>query len=153
MALFLTFLVLPAVEIYLFIVVGGAIGGLTAVALTVLTALIGAFLVRMQGLQVMRRAQESMDRGEAPVAEAVDGVGLFVAGALLFVPGFLTDFVGALLLVPAVRRGIGAVLLARMVTVRAARRQRRGDGVIEGEFEIVDDEDDGPPTDPQRRLR
>ncbi|MBI1180717.1 MAG: membrane protein FxsA [Alphaproteobacteria bacterium] len=136
LALFLTFLVLPTVEIYLFIVVGGLIGGLPAVALTLLSALVGAYLVKRQGLQVMMRAQGSLERGETPVQEVMEGVCLLVAGGLLFVPGFLTDAVGLLLLVPAIRRGVGAALLSRVLTIRTARR-RSGETVVEGDFQVV----------------
>ncbi len=133
---FLIFLIsIPAIEIYLFISVGGAVGAGTTVLLTVLTAAIGLFLVRAQGLAVMRRAQTSIDRGEMPVQEAIHGIALFFAGIMLIIPGFFTDTIGALLLIPFIRQGLGAALMARMIVVRS--KSRAGDGTIDGDYEVV----------------
>lgn len=136
--LILIFLVLPATEIYLFIEIGGWLGAGTTIALTIATAFIGAFLVRAQGMSVARRAQESMERGEAPVQEALDGVALFVAGVLLVVPGFFTDAIGALLLIPLVRQAMGVALMTKLLTMRVRTRTQGPDGsVVDADFEVV----------------
>ncbi|MFN3230657.1 MAG: FxsA family protein [Alphaproteobacteria bacterium] len=126
---------IPAIEIYLFIAVGGAVGAGSTVILTLATAAIGLFLVRAQGLAVMRRAQASIDRGEMPVQEAIDGLALFVAGIMLIIPGFFTDTIGGLLLIPFVRKGLGIALMAKLLVVRSD--QKRPDGTIDGEYEVV----------------
>ena len=149
LALILLFLALPAIEIYLFITVGEWIGPLPTVGLTILTAVVGALLVRAQGLTVMRRAQESVDRGEAPVQEALDGLALFVAGVLLVVPGFFTDAIGGLLLIPVVRHAMGVALMTKLLTMRAQQTryetgQGRGgeDTIVDVEFEVMHPDDD-----------
>lgn len=141
-ALILIFLVLPAVEIFLFIVVGEAIGALATIALVFGAGALGILLVRAQGLQTMRRAQTSIERGDAPVREAVDGLCLFIAGMLLIVPGFLTDILALLLILPGTRRLLARAMAARMTVMSTARRggaarSTAASGVIEGEFEVM----------------
>ncbi|MDX1580321.1 MAG: FxsA family protein [Alphaproteobacteria bacterium] len=161
--LLLVLLAIPAVEILLFVEVGGAIGALPTIGLTVLTAGAGLLIVRAQGIELVSRAQQSMERGEAPLKEVMDGLVLLIAGACLLMPGFFTDAVGGLLLIPLVREAIGVVLLARVLVARTrtaggphpggaqySRQTRRGPNgeiIIEGEFEDV------TPNDPDRRLR
>ena len=147
---------LPLVEIYLFIEVGDQIGAGSTIALTVLTAFVGTLLVRAQGLSVLRRAEASVQRGEAPLKEALDGLSLLVAGVMLLIPGFFTDLIGGLLLIPLVREAIGVALLAKALVARAgpARphgryrdgRYRGGGATVEGDFENItpDEEPDRP---------
>jgi len=92
--LFILFLVIPVVEIYFLITVGSAIGAVTTVALILLTAFIGAFLVRAQGFSTLARVQMQMAKGEMPAIEIFEGLFLLVAGALLLTPGFITDAIG-----------------------------------------------------------
>lgn len=142
--LFLIFVGLPVIEIALFIKVGGLIGVLPTLGLCLLSAVAGIALMRRQGMQALDRLQASVERGGDPVGPIAHGALILVAGALLVVPGFFTDAVGLLLLVPAVRRlliGWGA----SRVTVRAATvvRPRRGPmappQTIDAEYEVVDD--------------
>ncbi len=104
------FIILPLVEIALFIQVGGLIGTLPTVLLVVATAAAGIALLRHQGLATLRRAQDTLGRGEVPALSLLEGAALLVAGALLLTPGFLTDALGFLLLIPPLRRR----LLARL---------------------------------------
>ena len=106
--LFLIFVGLPIVEIALFILVGGAIGVLPTLMLVVLAAVVGIGIVRMQGLTALARLQETVDRGGDPVGPIADGALKAIAGLLLMVPGFLTDALGLLLLLPPVRRALHA---------------------------------------------
>lgn len=101
--LFLAFVGVPILEIALFIQVGGAIGLGWTLALVIGTALLGTMLLRAQGLATMGRARASLDRGEVPMREVFDGACLLVGGALLLTPGFATDTIGFLLLLPPVR--------------------------------------------------
>jgi len=101
--LFLAFTLIPVVEIYLFIKIGGAVGALNTVILVVLTAFFGAYVARMQGLQTMYRVQTSLQQGIMPKEELIDALLIFVAGMVLLTPGFLTDAFGLFLLYPLTR--------------------------------------------------
>jgi UPF0716 protein FxsA len=148
--LFLAFVAVPIIEITVIIKVGGLIGVWQTVALIVLTAAAGSALVRAQGFQVLARAQQSLDRGEFPAEAMVDGLALLVAGVLLLTPGFVTDVMGLVLLVPPARRVIAGWVLRNLLLrghvhvhggFGARRRRPEDDGVIEGEFrEIPPDE-------------
>lgn len=95
--------VLPLTELYVIVQVGDAIGfGLTFLLL-IACSLVGLWIVKRQGVGTWRRAQAQLRAGEVPAAEVVDGAVLLVAGTLLLIPGFVTDFLGALLLLPPVR--------------------------------------------------
>jgi UPF0716 protein FxsA len=113
-ALLLIFLVVPLVEIYVLIEVGGIIGALPTVLACVGTAILGGGLLRWQGFQTLRRAQRNMDRGQIPAMEMFEGVALAMGGALLLTPGFVTDVAGFLCLIPWTRRALIAAALRRM---------------------------------------
>ncbi|MEM7024011.1 MAG: FxsA family protein [Pseudomonadota bacterium] len=98
------FILVPLAEIAVLIEVGGWLGLWPTLGLIVLTAVIGAWMLRRQGLAVLRRAQQQMQQGSPPVAEVFEGFCLVIAGALLLTPGFLTDSAGGLLLLPPVRK-------------------------------------------------
>ncbi len=116
----------PLAEIAALIEVGGLIGGWPTVGAVAATAALGAWLVRLQGLAVLRRARASLAADRVPIREMFDGVCLLVAGVLLLIPGFATDAAGLLLLVPALRG-----LLALRLAHRIAARRRAGGGAIE----------------------
>ncbi|RZO37534.1 MAG: FxsA family protein [Rhodospirillaceae bacterium] len=101
------FIAVPVIEIALFIEVGGWIGLWSTVAIVILTAFAGTTLLRIQGLSVLQRAQESATRNELPVQEVFDGLCLLVAGVLLLTPGFFTDALGFTLFVPLFRELAG----------------------------------------------
>lgn len=104
--LFLILLLVPVVEIYVLISVGSVIGAIPTIALVVCTALLGVMLLRFQGWTTLQRARLSMARGQVPAMEMMSGVVLLIAGILLLTPGFITDALGFLLLVPAVREAL-----------------------------------------------
>ncbi len=106
----LAFILVPVIEIGIFIQVGGEIGLWNTLAVIVVTAFIGTAMLRAQGLRTLHRAQESLARQVFPVAEVFDGLCLLVGGALLLTPGFLTDAVGFLLFLPPVRKAIRGIL-------------------------------------------
>ena len=97
------FILLPALELLLLLQVGAALGVGATFGLIVLTGVVGAALVRRQGLGVLRRIQDETAQGRLPAREMLEGLGLLVAGALLVTPGVLTDVVGFLALVPPLR--------------------------------------------------
>lgn len=145
MRFFLIFiLVLPLLELWLLIRVGGAIGGLATVALVIFTALGGLFLLRRQGLATVLRARSRLEQGEAPAGELVEGVFLAFGGILLLIPGFITDVIGLCCLLPGLRRGVVGWVLRqaawRGVVVRDRGRGSRPDiHTIEGEYHREDD--------------
>lgn len=133
--LFLLFLTVPLAEIYVLLEVGSLIGALPTVGAVVLTAVIGAALVRVQGFSTLAQIRESLDRGEVPAVALVEGAFLLVAGALLLTPGFITDAVGFACLCPPLRRFlITEYLLERLIVSGRRSGTPRDSDVIEGEF-------------------
>lgn len=109
------FLIVPVVEIYILIQVGQVIGALWTVFFVVLTAVIGVQLLKSQGLSTLSRAQQKMNSGEMPAKELLEGFALVIAGAFLLTPGFFTDTVGFLLLIPLTRSLIIGSLVAKLM--------------------------------------
>jgi UPF0716 protein FxsA len=105
--------VVPILELYVFVQVAWAIGFWNALGLVILISLVGAWLVKRQGLWVLRRVQDQVDRGQVPGRTLADGFLLLLAGVLLVLPGFVTDGLGVLLLLPPVRAVVRALVLRR----------------------------------------
>ena len=129
------FLVVPIIEIYLLIQVGQVIGAGWTVLLVVLTAVIGVWLLRIQGLSTLTRAQQRLQENELPAREMLEGVALVIAGAFLLTPGFATDTLGFLLLFPPTRLWLVSIAASRMVvstTMHGQPNSRQGDDVIDG---------------------
>lgn len=124
MRLLLLFILVPLLEIWLLIKVGGRIGATPTIALVVLTAIVGVTLLRLQGLRTLTRANERLRAGEVPAQEMGEGLILAVAGVLLLTPGFATDAVGFACLVPPIRRR----LLAPWLRGLQARSPNSGSG-------------------------
>jgi UPF0716 protein FxsA len=112
--LFLVFLGVPLIEIGLCIAIGQWIGIVPTLAGVVVTALLGSWIIRMQGLSLIAEIQKLMAAGALPAAQMAEGLMLAVAGALLLTPGYFTDTIGFLLFVPAVRRAVFSFLRARV---------------------------------------
>jgi len=117
--LILLFLALPIAELFVIIQVGHVLGVLDTLALLVLISVIGAWLVKREGLSVLRRARAQLDGGLVPGRELVDGSLILLAGALMLTPGFITDAVGLLLLLPPVRAGLRAAVRRRLARTRS----------------------------------
>jgi len=155
------FIGIPLIEIAVFIDVGDRIGLGWTLFLVVATAIAGTAMLRRQGLATLNKARAALDRGEAPVEPVLDAVCLLFAGALLLTPGFVTDTLGALLLIPALRRALQRRVIARLMRDRGGRGgpdQGRGGGavIIDADFSELDDEplDHGSrPTLPGREDR
>lgn len=138
--LLLSFLLVPLLELYLLVKVGGVIGAWPTVALVVFTAVTGALLLRQQGLATVRRVQAMLQRGEVPSIELLEGLVLLVCGALLLTPGFFTDLIALAGLVRPLRRLLIRSFLARsIVHVTTDRPRERGPHTIDGEFRRHDD--------------
>ncbi|MBN3495755.1 MULTISPECIES: FxsA family protein [Vibrio] len=112
--LLLMFIFVPIIEIGLFISVGGYIGLWPTIALVLITAFVGASLVRSQGLQTLMSVQNRLQQGELPAQQIVEGVMLAVSGVLLLTPGFMTDALGMLVLLPAPRAAMAKYLMSKM---------------------------------------
>jgi UPF0716 protein FxsA len=116
--LFLLFVVAPIVELYGIIQVATVIGGWNAIGLLLLFSVLGTWLVKREGIGVLRRMQAAVEAGKMPHNELVDGFLLLLAGALLIAPGFISDAIGLALLVPPIRFAMRTLILRSM--------QRRG---------------------------
>ena len=154
----LAFIIVPVIEIAVFIHLGSEIGVWNTVILIILTAIIGAWLLRSQGLATLHRAQESIQRQVLPVAEVFDGLCLIAAGVLLLTPGFVTDAVGLILFLPLFRAILRTQIWARLVKSENARvwmnaenpasSQSEGLNTIDGDFHEVEPEDSHPDPKP-----
>ena len=158
MPLFLAFLLVPLIEIALFIQVGGVIGLWPTLGIVVLTAILGTWLVRSQGLQALGRLQRSFSELNDPTEPLAHGAMILLAGALLLTPGFFTDGVGFALLMPGVRAAVLRYLRSRVTVAQFQMGPGPGQGgpgrhpgfgrgdVIDGEFrEVRPDKDDRRP--------
>ncbi|MCA1944133.1 MAG: FxsA family protein [Desulfovibrio sp.] len=101
--LFLAFTLIPVLELYLLVKVGSSIGALTTVAIVIFSGIAGAWLARREGMNVVLRIREQLNRGVMPAGELMDAACVLVAALLLVTPGFITDILGLALLVPAAR--------------------------------------------------
>jgi UPF0716 protein FxsA len=131
--LLLYLLIIPFVEVYLFIYIGNLIGVLPVMGLCVLTALTGAVLVHNQGIQTARRMHGKIQNGELPAADMMEAVILLVAGLHLLTPGFFTDLAGLACLLPAFRTRMAAAIVSRM-QLHTQRSNAQHPVTIEGEF-------------------
>jgi len=135
--LFPTFIVLPILEMYVLIKVGGNLGALNTVLLVLLTALIGVALLRVQGFRTLMNAKNKLGMAQLPAEEMITGIFLAIGGALLLTPGFITDIFGFLCLVPLTRRILLKVFLNNLrpfEVVNESKSEPKQDW-IEGEFD------------------
>jgi UPF0716 protein FxsA len=151
--LLVLFLIVPIVELYVIIVVGQSLGVVPTLALLVLLSVAGAWLVKREGLGVWTRFQSQVARGALPTNELLDGLLILIAGALMLTPGFVTDVVGILLLIPPARALVRA-LLVRRFRARLEVGTTAGFGGPGGTFvygRVYDVENVGDVTPPQWR--
>jgi UPF0716 protein FxsA len=125
LALLALFICVPLAELYVILKVGDAIGAVPTIALLALDSVLGSMLLRAQGRAVWRRFNETLSAGRMPHREVLDGVLVIFGGAFLITPGFLTDIVGVLLLLPPTR-----ALIRRLLVRRLGRRVAVG--VVDG---------------------
>ena len=132
-----SFIVLPILEMYVLIKVGGNLGALNTVLLVLLTALIGVALLRVQGFRTLMNAKNKLGMAQLPAEEMITGIFLAIGGALLLTPGFITDIFGFLCLVPLTRRILLKVFLnnLRPFEVVNERKSEPKQDWIEGEFD------------------
>ena len=144
----LLFVGIPLTELYFLIKVGSQIGAFPTIFLTIFTALVGGLMVRIQGFSTLMRVREMTQRNEMPAIEVMEGAVLLVCGLLLLLPGFITDVVGFVFLVPPIRRWLLTAGLQGSGILRPLHPEppdsRRGQDVIEGEFRREEDESSPP---------
>ena len=133
---FILFIALPALEIFLFIKIGGQVGALNTVALIFLTAIIGVYFAKLQGIQTLKSGIVNLYQNKMPIYEIMSGASIAVAALLLIVPGFFTDLIGFLLLIPLTRR----ITLSLVLKNKSQSEVKREKGTIDGE--IVDHKKD-----------
>jgi len=153
MYLFIAFLMVPIIEIALFIQVGGAIGLWPTLAIVVLTAVLGTWLVRTQGRMALGQLQSSLANLNDPTEPLAHGAMILVSGALLLTPGFFTDAVGFALLMPPIRMALLRYLRSKMSVAQfqmGGGRAQNGFGpgdIIDGDFkEVKPDNEPSPPS-------
>ena len=136
--LLILFIVVPLLEIFLLIQIGSVIGAWPTIGLVLLTAILGAGMLRIQGFSTLIQIRESLDRRELPALQLVEGLLLVICGALLLTPGFFTDTLGFLCLIPAIRSEIAKALLHKVFSVRVTgnsnQRPENGPRTLEGEY-------------------
>ena len=150
LALVALFIALPLVELYVILKVGDAIGAVWTILLLAADSVLGSVLLRTQGRSVWRRFNNALAEGKMPHREVIDGVLVIFGGAFLITPGFVTDLVGLLLLLPPTRSLIRSAVVRRLgrrvavgVSSRSGRRRRPG-----GEYDVegtAREYDDAPP--------
>lgn len=116
LVLLVLFVVIPIVELYVIVQVAGGIGVLETMGLLIVVSVVGAWLVKREGMSVLRKVQQELGQGNVPTKQLVDGALILFAGALMLTPGFVTDSVGVLLLLPPSRIVVRNVLIARFNT-------------------------------------
>ena len=131
--LFILFLIIPLVEITILIEIGKVVGAAYTIMLVIGTAVLGAALLRQQGLSTLMKVQANMDQGNLPATELIEGLMLLVAGALLLTPGFFTDIFGFLILIPALRHHIAQTFLINFIQSRINTKETDSGNIIEGE--------------------
>lgn len=128
------FLLIPILEIYLLITVSDLIDVFPTIILVILTAVIGAGLLRQQGISTLSRLQQNMGQGKLPAQELIEGVLLAVGGALLMTPGFITDTIGFLCLIPFTRKFIAQTIMKRSADKFKAGVNGQANGFTYGSY-------------------
>jgi UPF0716 protein FxsA len=140
-SIFLLVLIIPFVEIYLLLKVGGIIGAFPTIFLVVFTAVLGAWLLKQQGFATFQRLRTNLEQGKIPAYEMIEGPIILVGGALLLTPGFITDVLGFACLIPQLRRKIAQYIIENYL-VQAGGAFQPGKSAdkdpLEGEFRKED---------------
>ena len=133
----LSIILVPIIEIYLFIKIGTQIGAFNTILLIFITAIIGIFYARYEGLNTMRSGLSQMIKNETPAYEIISGAAIAFGALLLIIPGFATDMLGFLIIFPLTRK-----LIFGKVSTKFKKKQSEKKNFIEGEFEDIEDDND-----------
>ena len=133
----LSIILVPIIEIYLFIKIGGHIGAFNTILLIFITAITGIFYARYEGLNTLRSGFSQLIKNETPAYEIISGAAIAFGALLLIIPGFATDLVGFLIIFPLTRK-----LLFGKITSKFKNKEAKKNNFIEGEYEDIEDEDE-----------
>ena len=134
-SLFLIFIGIPAIEVFLMIKIGGKIGALNTVSLIFLTAIIGIYFAKLEGIRTIRSGAINLYQNKIPIYEIISGASIAFAALLLVIPGFFTDTLGFLLLIPFTRK----ILIRSFVKRKTTRTNQESSNTLDGE--IIEDKD------------
>ena len=135
--LLLTIILVPIVEIYLFIKIGSNIGAFNTISLIFITAIIGVIYARYEGLNTLKSGFTQLVKNEVPAYEIISGAAIAFASFLLIVPGFATDLIGFLLIFPLTRK-----LIFGNLSKKFQKKDNQKNNFIDGEFEDIEEDDD-----------
>ena len=135
--IFLFIILIPVVEIYVLIKIGSEIGAITTIILIFVTAIIGVYYAKYEGLNTLRSGFVQLNKNEIPAFEVISGAAIAFAALLLILPGFVTDFFGFLLIFPPSRK-----LLFKKFSKKFNKNKYEKNNFIDGEFEDIEDNDD-----------
>ena len=130
-------IIIPAIEIYLFIKIGGQIGALTTILLIFSTAILGVYYAKYEGLNTLKSGFSQLSKNETPAYEVISGAAIAFAALLLIIPGFATDFFGFLLIFPISRK-----FIFNKFSKKFTKEKKEKNNFIEGEFEDIGDDDE-----------
>ena len=133
----LAVILIPSVEIYLFIKIGSQIGAFTTIFLVFFTAVVGVYYARYEGINTLRSGMTQIIKNQIPAHELISGAAIAFAAVLLIIPGFATDLIGFLLIIPITRR----LILGRLKK-KFENKETKKSNFIEGEFEDIEDDND-----------
>jgi len=133
----LAVILIPIVEIYLFIKIGSQIGAFTTIFLVFFTAVVGVYYARYEGINTLRSGMMQIIKNQIPAHELISGAAIAFAAVLLIIPGFATDLIGFLLIIPITRR----LILGRL-NKKFENKETKKSNFIEGEFEDIEDDND-----------
>ena len=136
-SIFLTIILIPVIEIYLFIKIGSQIGAFSTIFLILTTAIVGVYYAKYEGLNTLRSGFIQISRNETPAYEVLSGAAIAFAAILLIIPGFLTDLIGFFLILPLSRKFIFKKFKRKFKT-----QDNKKNNFIDGEFEDIEDDDD-----------
>jgi len=136
-SILLSIILVPIIEIYLFIKIGSQIGAFNTISLIFITALVGIFYARYEGLNTFKSGFSQLLKNEIPAYELISGAAIAIAALLLIIPGFATDLVGFLLIFPITRK----IILSKF-SKKINKQNIKKNNFIEGEFEDIEDDDD-----------
>jgi len=128
---------IPIIEIYLFIKIGSQIGAFNTISLVFVTAIVGILYARYEGLNTFRSGFSQLIKNEIPIYELISGTAIAFGALLLIIPGFATDFIGFLLIIPFTRK-----ILLNQFSKKISNKNIKKNNFIDGEFEDIEDEDD-----------
>ena len=136
-SILLLLILIPAIEIYLFIQIGSQIGALTTVFLIFFTAVIGIYYAKYEGLNTLKSGFIQISKNISPTYEMISGAAIAFAALLLIIPGFATDLFGFLLIFPLSRK-----IILNKFSIKFKKKETKKENFIDGDFEDIEDEDD-----------